>query len=72
MREWYYYLHTNGSLIGKNPWVVDSDPQYFDSPFVSRVWHITNQADFDNMIIEARNLGANENSINNLLKEAVK
>lgn len=38
--RWFYYLHTNGSLIGKNPVVVDSDPAYFDSPFVKKVWNI--------------------------------
>ena len=36
--KWYYYLHTNGDLIGKNPFVVDSDTGYFDSDFVKRVW----------------------------------
>lgn len=36
--KWYYYLHTNGDLIGKNPVAVDSDPSYFDSPFVKRWW----------------------------------
>ena len=40
MKPWYYYLHTNGDLIGKNPAVVDSDPAYFDSPFVKRTWLI--------------------------------
>jgi len=38
--QWYYYLHTNGDLIGKNPTVVDSDTGYFDSDFVQRVWKI--------------------------------
>lgn len=34
----YYYLHTNGNLIYKNAYVVDSDPDYFDSPFVKKWW----------------------------------
>ena len=34
----YYYLHTNGDLIYKPAIVVDSDPQYFDSPFVKKLW----------------------------------
>lgn len=36
----YYYLHTNGDLIWKPAIVVDSDPGYFDSPFVKKVWRI--------------------------------
>ena len=38
--KWYYYLHTNGDLIGKNPIVVDGDASYFDGPFVQKVWKI--------------------------------
>ncbi len=36
----YFYLHTNGDLIWKPAIVVDSEPGYFDSPFVKRVWKI--------------------------------
>lgn len=57
---WYYYLHTNGDLIGKNPVVVDSDPRYFDSPFVKEFWHI-NLSDRESMwrmILEALAKGA--------------
>ena len=56
----YYYLHTNGDLIAKNPVVVDSDPSYFDSPFVKKHWLI----DTDNretgwrFLLEALHLGA--------------
>lgn len=35
----YYYLHTNGNLIFKPAIVVD-DPEYFDSPFVKKVWRV--------------------------------
>lgn len=37
----YYYLHTNGDLIYKPATVMDSDPSYFDSSFVKKVWPIT-------------------------------
>ena len=52
---WYYYLHTNGDLIGKPSIVVDSDPSYFDSPFVKKVWKIdfTGRKDAWTMILEA-------------------
>jgi len=39
-REWYYYLHTNGDLISKNPIVLDGDPKYFESPFVKKIWKL--------------------------------
>jgi len=39
--KWYYYLHSNVDLIGKNPAVVDPDPAgYFEGPFVMRYWLI--------------------------------
>lgn len=37
--KWYYYLHSNMDLIGKNPAVVDPDPTgYFEGPFVVKYW----------------------------------
>lgn len=51
---WYYYLHTNGDLIGKSPAVVDSDPQYFNSSFVRRVWLIEDRKTLVGMLIEAK------------------
>lgn len=59
--KWYYYLHTNGDLIGKNPVVVDSDSEYFDSPFIKKVWYIDleNRSDAWNLILEALALGCN-------------
>lgn len=58
--KWYYYLHTNGDLIGKNPAVVDGDPFYFDSDFVKKVWAIDTdeRGDCWEMILEALALGA--------------
>lgn len=35
-----YYLHTNHSLIEKQAIVFQSDPSYFSSPFVLKVWYI--------------------------------
>jgi len=66
--SWYYYLHTNGNLIYRNPAVVDSDPDYFDSPFVKKVWKINaeNREDAWTMILEALVLGARIESVQNL------
>lgn len=57
-KTWFYYLHTNGDLIGKNPFVVN--PEYFDSPFVKKYWRIdlTNRADLYRLLLEALALGA--------------
>jgi len=69
--EWYYYLHTNNDLIGKNPIVVDSDPEYFNSNFVARVWHIDteNRADAWTLVIEAFALGARIDKIKELTQK---
>ena len=58
--KWYYYLHTNGDLIGKNPYVVDSDVGYFDSDFVKKVWKIDTEdrSTCWTFIFEALALGA--------------
>ena len=68
MKKWYYYLHTNGDLIGKPPIVVDSDPEYFNSPFVDKVWCIDldDRLSVWDFIIEACNLGANKDRIKEL------
>jgi len=57
---WYYYLHQDGSLIGKNPAVVEHDDQYFNSPFVKKVWMIdlTKREDAWTLVLEALALGA--------------
>lgn len=59
--KWYYYLHTNGSLIGKNPVIVDNDAGYFNSPFVKHVWKIETdeKATLYEMMFEALGMGAN-------------
>lgn len=68
MKKWYYYLHTNGDLISRNPFVVESDPDYFDSPFVRKVWEIDleNRLDVWNFVLEALFLGANETRVEEL------
>jgi len=52
----YYYLHINGSLIPRNPFVVDSDPLYFESDFVRKFWRINNKEEYDIMMKECAKL----------------
>lgn len=68
---WYYYLHTNGDLIGRNPVVVDSDPQYFNSPFVKKHWRVdlTDRTTCWKMILEALEAGAKTERIKELAKK---
>jgi len=51
MRDYpfYVYLHTNGELITKNPWVVDSmgASEYFDSSFVVKYWLVKNDEELE-------------------------
>ena len=62
--KWYYYLHENGNLLGKNPVVVDDevlgDASYFDSPFVKNVWliHTEDRESLWRMLLEALAMGA--------------
>lgn len=69
--KWYYYLHTNGDLIGKNPVVVDSDASYFDSPFVKKVWNIDTEERGDcwTLILEALASGANISRVKELAEK---
>ena len=64
----YYYLHTNGDLIYKNAFVVESDPTYFDSPFVKETWGFikTLRECAWTIAIEGLALGANEKRIKEL------
>ena len=61
----YYYLHTNGDLIYKNAIVVDSDPEYFDSPFVKKYWFFDSDERFYawQIVTEALALGAKRKRI---------
>ena len=59
MEDGYYYLHTNGDLIFK-PAMVITDPSYFDSDFVKRIWPFKSE-DRDTayqMLIDAQAMGA--------------
>ena len=56
----YYYLHSESKdLIFKPEIVVDSDPEYFNSPFVQKVWHIdtSNREDAWRIVLESLALG---------------
>lgn len=66
--KWYYYLHTNGDLIGKSPFVVESDSEYFNSPFVQKVWKLEtdDRGDSWSFILEACALGANVDRVKEL------
>lgn len=68
---WYYYLHTNGNLIGRNPVVVDMDPEYFNSPFVQKYWRVdlTDRGTVWRMILEALAKGARINRVKELAKK---
>ena len=68
MDKHYYYLHTNGDLIHKPASVVDSDPEYFDSPFVKKVWTIDTEDRGTLWIVltEALALGANKERVKEL------
>ncbi len=69
--KWYYYLHTNGDLIGKNPVVVDSDPSYFDSDFVQKVWCIETEERGDcwKLVLEALAKGARIDRVKELVEK---
>jgi len=64
--KWYYYLHTNGDIIGKNPVVVESDSEYFNSSFVRKVWLVQSLEDVKAMLAEALELGARKDKIKEL------
>jgi hypothetical protein len=57
----YYYLHSESKdLIYKPEICVQSDPEYFNSPFVQKVWRIdiTDRADAWMIVLESLALGA--------------
>ena len=66
----YYYLHTNGDLIHKPASVVDSDPDYFDSDFVRKVWKVglEDRAAAYLMLLEAAAMGARRDRIDHLVQ----
>ena len=64
----YYYLHTNGDLIYKPEIVMQDDPNYFDSPFVKKVWPITlnERATAYTLLLDAEAMGARQERIHKL------
>lgn len=64
----YYYLHTNSDLIYKPATVIDSDPNYFDSPFVRKFWPITlsERGDAYTLLLDAQAMGAKQKRIQEL------
>ena len=55
----YYYLHTNGDLIYKPAAAVETDDEYFESPYVKHVWTINlkDRGDCWKIVLEALSMG---------------
>jgi len=68
--KWYYYLHTNGDLIGKNP-VAYNNADFDDSPFVKCFWYIdtTDRSDAWKLVIEALARGARIDRVKELVEK---
>lgn len=64
--KWWYYLHSNGDVIGKNPAVVDSPYEYFDSTFVRKYWLIEDRRGLVVMLAELKEMGARPNRISEI------
>lgn len=60
----YYYLHVNGQIIWRRDIIVESDPQYFDSPLVVKYWKVTNESEYKKMITEAKDINKEAKDIN--------
>ncbi len=60
MNNGFYYLHTEGNLIYK-PAIVAEDPDYFDSPFVKKVWRldVNDRLCAWRIVLEALSMGCN-------------
>lgn len=68
----YYYLHSESKdLIYKPACVVDSEPGYFDGPFVQKFWRSDSEDRFDawQICVEASVLGARKDRIAELVKK---
>ena len=68
--KWYYYLHTNGDLIGKNP-MAYNELDFTGNPFVKRHWYIETEdrGDAWTLAIEAFALGARISKIKALTEK---
>lgn len=73
MKKYAIYLHTNGQLIRKPEFVYQSDPEYFSSPFIKKVWYINPQTwsiqEYIQMLQEAKDLGASKESLKEYLDD---
>jgi hypothetical protein len=52
----YYYLHANDTIIWKPKIVVETDPEYFNSPLVIKYWKVDTIEDFNKMKVEAKEI----------------
>lgn len=52
----YYYLHENDTVIWKPAVVAQIDPEYFNSPFVKKVWTIREEGDLFNLMCDLREM----------------
>jgi len=52
----YYYLHTSSQVVWKPFIVVDSDPDYFNSPHVVNHWKVETVFDYQYMMKKAKRL----------------
>ena len=68
--NWYYYLHTNGDIIGKRP-DNGREQDFRESPFVIKYWLIdtTDRKDAWILAIESLALGARNERVRELAKK---
>jgi hypothetical protein len=68
--KWYYYLHTNGDLIGKNP-AYTSEADFTESDFVKTFWLIEtdDRADAWRVVLEALARGARVDRVRELAEK---
>lgn len=68
----YYYLHSESKdLIYKPEICVQSDPEYFNSPFVQKVWHIdiSDRSNAWTIVLESLALGARVERVKELAEK---
>jgi len=56
LKPGYYYLHANSQIMWKPFGVVDIDPEYFNSPYVIKYWRVETSLEYQDMMIEAKNI----------------
>jgi hypothetical protein len=66
-----YYLHENGTIHWVNVHIFcNMEDEYFDSPFVKKVWYISDYISVALMLREAVKLGANVDDLRRIAKQA--